>query len=114
MNMMNSLDLLVIVFMVMAAAALLSLTLMFLARRPRLKQVCLYIASALGVYTGYVGIRIGLTGFPVQTVFGFAAAAAAIGAVVLERLGKGNAKKLTLARIAAAASVIIGMVNAVL
>lgn len=112
--MMNSLDLLVIVFMVMAAAALLSLTLMFLARRPRLKQVCLYIASALGAYTGYVGVRIGLTGFPVQAAFGFAAIGIAIGAVVLERLGKGDEKKLTVSRIAAAASVIVGMVNAIL
>lgn len=111
---MNSLDLLVIVFMVMAAVALLSLTLMFLARRPRLKQVCLYIASALGVYTGYVGVRIGLTGFPVQAAFGFAVAAAAIGAVVLERLGKDDNRKLTLARIAAAGSVVVGMVNAIL
>ena len=114
MNMMNSLDLLVIVFMVTVAAALLSLALMFLARGPRLKQVCLYIASALGAYTGYAGIRIGLAGFPVQVAVGLIAAAAAIGAIVLERLSKGNNKKLAASRIIATASVVIGMVNAIL
>lgn len=112
--MMNSLDLLVIVFMVMAAAALLSLTLMFLARRSRLKQICLYIASALGVYTGYAGIRIGSVFFPMKAAVGVLAAITAIGAAVLERIAKGNNKKLIIARIMAAASVIVGMVNAIL
>ena len=110
--MMNSLDLLVIVFMAIAAAALLSLTLMFLARRPRVKQVCLYIASALGIYTGSVGIRIGLVGFPVQTAFGFVAAAAGIGAIVLERLSKGDKKKLMISRIVSAASLVVGILSA--
>ena len=110
--MMNSLDLLVIVFMAIAAAALLSLTLMFLARRPRVKQVCLYIASALGIYTGSVGIRIGLTGFPGQTAFGFAAAATGIAAIVLERLSKGDKKKLMISRIVSAASLVVGILSA--
>lgn len=110
--MMNSLDLLVIAFMVIVAVALLSLTLMFLARRPRLKQVCLWIVSALSVYAGYVGIRIGLVGFPVQVAFGLAVAAAGIGAIVLERLSKGDKKKLAISRLMAAAALIVGILNA--
>lgn len=112
--MMNSLDMLIIVFMVMVAAALLSVSLMFLARRSRLKQVCLYIASALGVYAGYVGIRISSGSFPMQTAVGAIAAITAIGAVVLERLSKSDKKKLTASRIMVAAALVVGIANAIL
>ena len=44
MNMLlTSLDLLVIVFMVLASVSLLALSLMFLVRNPRIKKVCFYI-----------------------------------------------------------------------
>ena len=57
--MLNSLDLLVIVFMGLVAAGLLGLCLMFLVRNPRIKKICLIATSALALYTGYIGIRIG-------------------------------------------------------
>ncbi|MBE6893697.1 MAG: hypothetical protein E7482_06775 [Ruminococcaceae bacterium] len=109
--MLTSLDWLVIVYMGMVAASLLSLCLMFLVRRPRIKQVCLYIVAALGVYAASVGIRIGLGLFPVQVAVGVAAGAASIGAIVLERTAKGSEKKLKTARILAAAALVIGVIN---
>ena len=81
--MLTSLDWLVIVYMVMVAASLLSLCLMFLVRRPRMKQVA-------------IGVAIG---------------AVAIAAIVLERTSKGNAGKFKFARIMAAAALIIGVIN---
>lgn len=51
--MMNSLDLLVIVFMILVAASLMALCLMLLVRNPRIKKVCLYVVSALSIYTSY-------------------------------------------------------------
>ena len=60
----TSLDLLVIVFMVLASVSLLALSLMFLVRNPRIKKVCFYIVALLGIYMGYVGFRIGSGLFP--------------------------------------------------
>ena len=94
--MLTSLDWLVIVYMVMVAASLLSLCLMFLVRRPRMKQVCFYIGLGL---------------FPVQVAIGVAIGAVAIAAIVLERTSKGNAGKFKFARIMAAAALIIGVIN---
>lgn len=112
--MLNSLDLLVLVFMGLFAGSLLALCLMFLVRRPRVKQVSLYVVAALGIFAAYAGIRIGNVYFPVQTAVGVAAGLASIGAVVLERLARGEEKKLRLARLLAAAALVVGMVNAIL
>ena len=109
--MLTSLDWLVIVYMVMVAASLLSLCLMFLVRRPRVKQICFYIVAALAIYAASVGIRIGLGLFPVQVAVGAAVGAAAVAAIVFERTSKGNAGKFNFARIMAAAALIIGVIN---
>ena len=108
----NSLDLLVIVFMVVAAVSLLSLCLMFLVRNPRIKKVCLYIVATLGIYTGYVGIRISSGFFPVQTAVGVIAAVAAIAAIVLSVIGKNKERNFKIARLVATGSLIVGMANA--
>lgn len=108
----NSLDLLVIVFMVLASACLLALSLMFLVRNPRIKKVCFYIVAALGIYTGYVGFCIGSGLFPVQTAVGVIAAVAAIASIVLVVTGKNDERKFKIARLVAAGSLIVGMANA--
>ena len=110
--MLNSLDLLVIVFMVLAAVSLLALCLLFLVRNSRIKKVCFYIVAVLGVYTGYIGIRIGSIWFPVQTAVGVIAAVASIAAIVLGAASIGNAKKFMIAQVVAAASLLIGFINA--
>ena len=96
MNMLNFLDLLVIVFMVLAAVSLLALCLMFLVRNPRIKKVCFYIVSALSIYTGYIGVRIGNSLFPVQTAVGLIVAAVSIAAIVLAATARDNQKNLRL------------------
>ena len=112
--MFTSLDLLVVVFMALAAVTLLSLSLLFLIRSKKVQRICFYIVSALGVYLAYVGIRIGFGMFPIQVAIGIAVALACIGAFVLERVSKGNEKMFLIARIISAAALVLGLFNAVL
>lgn len=112
--MLNFLDLLVIVFMVLSAASLLALCLMFLVRNPRVKRACFYIVAALGIYAGSIGVRIGTFLFPVQTAIGVIAGAVSIAAIVLVLTGKDNAKRFKIAQIMAAAALVVGIINAFL
>lgn len=112
--MLNSLDLLVLVFMVMAALGALALALMFLMKNRVVRTVCLYITAALGAYLGGVGFYIGGWTFFGKMVIGILCIGAAIAAAVLGILAKRNEKLFTLARILAAAAAAIGIINAIL
>ena len=106
------LDLLIVVVMALAAASLLSVVLMFVVKNKTVRRVCFYIVAALGVYVGTVGFRINWLGFEVQAALAVALALLCVGAVVLERVKKGDDKVFLLARGMAAASLVVGMVNA--
>ena len=110
--MLNFLDLLVVVFMVLAAASLLALCLMFLVRNPRIKKVCFYIVAALGIYAGSIGIRTGGFLFPGQTAIGVIAAAVSIAAVVLAIISKGDGKRFKIAQLMAAGALLAGIASA--
>jgi hypothetical protein len=113
-NMFTSLDLLIIVSMALIAASFLSVVLMFLIRNIKVQRVCFWITAALGVYIGYVGIRITWMDFDGQAILAAAMALVSIGAFALERVRKGNDKMFLYARIAAASALIIGTANALL
>ena len=108
------LDLLIIVSMVLIAASFLSLVLMFLVRNKKVQRVCFYIATALSLYIGYVGIQINWPGFTGQTILAAGMAIVSISAFVLERVKKNDDKMFLYARIAAAAALAVGTVNALL
>lgn len=110
--MLNSLDLLVIVGLALAVAGLLSVCLMFLVKNRRFRQICLYFAAALGVYIGTVGLRILWLDYPGQASVSAVLMLGCVGAVVLERLSKGDEKKFLLARILAAVGVVLGFIVA--
>ena len=113
--MFTSLDLLIIVFMALAAVTLLSLSLMFLIRNKPARKVFFYIASALGLYVSWVGFRIGIGGlFSFQIAIGVLTALMCIGAFVLERISKGNDKMFLAARILSVVALVIGFFNAML
>ena len=112
--MVTFLDLLIIVSMVLIAASLLSLVLMFLIRRKKVQHVCFYIAVALSLYIGYVGIQINWPGFFGQAVLAVVLALVSIGALVVERIRKNDEKVFLYARVAAAAALVAGIVNALL
>ncbi len=113
--MLTSLDFLVIVFMVLGAATLLSLGLMFLLRNKTAKKVCFYVTSALGMYMSWVGFRIGFGGlFPIQMALGIVTALVCIGAIVFERIRKDNEKAFLISRVLSASALVIGLFNAIL
>ena len=106
------LDLLIVVVMVLSAASLLAMALMFLVKDKKVRRVCLYIVAGLSLYMGYVGFRINWPGFLPQVILAVVMALTGIGAVVLERLSKDDEKKFLLARVLASAALIVGMFNA--
>ena len=106
------LDLLIVVVLALAALSLVAIALMFLVKNAKVRRVCLWIVAALGVYIGYVGIRINFPGFLPEVILAGVMALAAVGAVVLERLSKGNEKQFLIARILASAALVVGMLNA--
>ncbi len=113
--MFTSLDLLIIVFMVLAAVTLLSLCLMFLIRNKTARKVFFYITSVLGLYVSWIGFRIGIGGmFSIQIAVGILTALMCVGAFVLERVSKGNDKMFRIARFISAAALVIGFFNAIL
>ena len=110
--MLNSLDLLVIVFMVLVTGGLLSLCLMFLARNVRVKKICFYAVAALGIYAGYIGIRIGGGLFPVQTMIGAVVVVISIAAMIVNLMDRSNEKKFKMTQIVVTAAVVVGIMNA--
>lgn len=109
------LDLLVVVFMALAACSVLSLGLMFLLRNEKAKKVCFYVVVALGLYTAYIGFYIGLGGmFTGQVIFSALTLLMAVASVVLERMSKKDPKWFKIARILAMVMLVIGFSNALL
>ena len=108
------LDLLIVVSMVLIAASALSVLLMFLIKNQKVQRVCFYITVALGLYIAYVGVRINWLGFSHQAALAIALALVGVGAFVLERVKKNSGKAFLYARIAAAAALVLGVVNALL
>lgn len=106
------LDLTIVVVMALAAAAIVSLALMFLTKSKTAQRVCFYIVAALGAYIGTVGFRINWLGFDFQAGLAVVLALMGIGAVVLERIKKNDDKMFLTCRIMAAAALVVGMANA--
>lgn len=110
--MLSFFDLIILVSMVLIASSFLSLVLMFLVKNEKVRRVCFYIAVGLNLYVGSVAIRINWPGFMEQVVMAVVFMAAGIGALVLERVKKGDEKMFLYARIAAAAALVLGTFNA--
>jgi len=106
------LDLLIVVVLALIAVSLVAMVLMFLVKNRTVKQVCLYVIAVLGVYMGYVGLRIMWINSFEQSVLAAMMALTAIGAIVLERLSRDNSKKFLIAQIMASAALVVGMFNA--
>lgn len=104
------LDLLVIVAMVVMASSVVSVLLMYLVKNPTVKRVCFYIVVALGLYMSYANLRMMLVTSSV--IPAVVMALAAIGALVLELVRKGDEKKFLIARILATLVLVIGVLNA--
>lgn len=104
----NSLDLLIILFLVLATFSLLALCLMWLVKKPLVRRICLVALAGTGLYLAAMGAYIGRFVFMGQTLAAIVLGAAAIAAVVLELVGK-NEKPGLLARLLATASAVLGI-----
>lgn len=111
---MNSMDLMIIIVLAVAAAGLLALSLMFLSKNEKLKKVFTYIAGAIGIYASSIGVSIGWPYFMGQAVAGITLIAVGAAAIVMAIIAKDNVKKNRIARILAAASLVLGMANGIL
>ena len=90
------------------------MVLMFLVKNRKVSRVCLWIVAALGIYMGYVGLRIMWVNSLAQSAMAVMMALTAIGSIVLERLSRDNYKMYLTAQIMASAALIVGMFNAFL
>ena len=108
------LDLLIVVVLALAAVSLVAMVLMFLVKNRKVSRVCLWIVAALGIYMGYVGLRIMWVNSFAQSVLAVLMALAAIGSIVLERLSRDHRKTRLAAQIMASVALIVGMSNAFL
>lgn len=114
--MLNSLDLLVIVFMIMASLALLSLLLMWLIKNKTVRRISVCVASALTLYSSFVGVVCLGSYFFEQAVIGLIVGIASIGALVLTFVGakKQNEEMEMIARIASSIALVAGLINLLL
>ena len=106
------LDLLIVVVLALAAVSLVAMVLMFLVKNRKVSRVCLWIIAALGIYMGYVGLRIMWFYSLAQSALAVLMALAAIGSVVIEWLSRDNRKMHLTAQIMASTALIVGMYNA--
>ena len=95
------LDLLIVVVLALTAVSLVAMVLMFLVKNRTVKRVCLYLVAALGIYMGYVGLRIMWINSTGQSILAVLMALTAIGAIVLERFSRDNRKKFLIAQVMA-------------
>ena len=109
--MLDSLDLLVIVFLVLGVVSLLALALLWLVKKPIVRRICLFALAAVSLYLAAMGAYIGRFVFVGQTVAAIVLGLAAIAAVVLELKGKSEKTALA-ARCLASASVVLGIFTA--
>ena len=106
------LDLLIVVVLALTAVSLVAMVLMFLVKNRKVSQVCFWIIAALGIYMGYVGLRIMWVNSLAQSALAVLMALIAIGSIVLERLSRDNHKMYLAAQIMASTALIVGMFNA--
>ena len=106
--MLDSLDLLVIVFLVLGVVSLLALALLWLVKKPIVRRICLFALAAVSLYLAAANLYIGGVFFPGQTAIGLLCGAAAIAAVVLDFTGK-SPKTAVLSRSLMSAAAVVGL-----
>ena len=113
--MLNFLDLLVIVFLAVAAFSLLSVVVMFVVKNPLVQKISLglSILVSLGLAASYLPSLLTFC-FVEQFAAGILFALLGVGGGILAIVAKGDERKFLVARILAAASLVLGIINAFL
>ncbi len=104
------LDLLVVVFAAAAALAAAGIGLMFLLKNKVAKKAAFYASVALGVLLSAAGIYVAaVSALPLYIGVAVAGALLAVGALVIERKGRDNAKSFVIARLSSVAALALGL-----
>lgn len=111
--MLTSLDWLVILFMGLAFASLLSLALMFLLKNKVVRYIAMGLVLATAASAAFFGFMVGITGyFMGQLAIALLSFSLIAAAIVLGIIGAKRPKLFLVARIVAAASLVLGMLSA--
>ena len=114
--MLNSLDLLVIVFMVLAALSLLALLLMFLMKNKIVRSVSIGLTTVVTLIAAAFAVYVCGVDYLGQSVIGVLAAIAAVAAFVLDIFNyklKNDTVGLA-ARITSTAALAVGVINSLI
>ena len=109
--MMNSLDLLIIVFMAMTVVSLLAICLMFLVKHPTVKKIAFYFLALFGMAVAVLNHLMTPFTFPGELAIGWGLGGLSVAALLMSLLGKSE-KVTKAAPILVAVSVVAGMLNA--
>ena len=109
--MMNSLDLLIIVFMAMTAISLLAICLMFLVKHPTVKKVSFFFLAIFGMLVAVLNHLMTPFTFPGELAIGWGLGGLSVAALLMTLLSK-NEKLHKIAPILVVVSVVFGMLNA--
>ncbi len=108
--MLTSLDLLVILCMGLAFVSLLSLALMFLIKNKVVRYITMGLVLTAAAAAAFFGFMVGLSGcFMGQAAIALLAFSLIAAAIVLSIIGAKRPKLFLVARIIAAASLVLGM-----
>ena len=109
--MLNSLDLLILIFATTLISGLFSVIMTFTLKSHSAKKLFLFIVAAVSLFVTYGGISTFWPYFAVRTLISIVIGLATIASVVLASISKDNNKLFLIARIAASISVILGILN---
>lgn len=109
--MLNSLDLLILIFATTLIPGLFSVIMTFTLKSHSAKKLFLFIVAAVSLFVTYGGISTFWPYFAVRTLISIVIGLATIASVVLASISKYNNKLFLIARIAASISVILGILN---
>ena len=109
--MLDSLDWLVVIFLIVGVTGLLSLGLMFLAKNETIKKISFYVLVVLGMTVSWMNAKMTPSSYPGELALGWGLGALSMAALLLEVCSKSE-KKTKIARILTAISVVLGIANA--
>lgn len=109
--MMNSLDLLIIVFMILTAVTLLAVCVMFLAKHPAVKKLSFYFLTLEGMGAAVLNSLMTPFDYSGKLALGWGLGGLSVAALLMALLSK-NEKLTKAAPILAVISVVAGVVNA--
>lgn len=109
--MLNSLDLLIIVFIGMSVVSVLAVLLLFILKSEKLQKGAFYFLAIWGMAIAWLNVQMQPPTMVGEQLLAWALGGLSVIALLLQLLGKGE-KRFTIAKILVAVSVVVGMIDA--